>query len=114
MYPALRKLESSGMYWLTKYTEDIMEPLKISDELIADLQQTVIKHDERAQDSGVAVQYYAAIIGYVLAQQSYSTEQKKEFLDQLNAFSHHVLDDCTPAQASGSEAAMGKWRPGDN
>ncbi|WP_455366710.1 hypothetical protein [Kaarinaea lacus] len=91
-----------------------MEPLKISDELIADLQNTIARHDERATDAGVAVQYYAAIIGYVLAQQSYSTEQKKEFLDQLNAFSHHVLDDCNPPQSSGGDAVMGKWRPGDS
>jgi hypothetical protein len=92
-----------------------MEPLKISDELIADLQQTICRHDERAQDAGVAVQYYAAIIGYVLAQQqSYSAEQKAEFLDQLNAFSHHVLDDCTQSQTASNDSAMGKWRPGDN
>ena len=51
-----------------------MEPLKISDELIADLQNTIVRHDERATEPGVAVQYYAAIIGYVLAQQSYSTD----------------------------------------
>ena len=92
-----------------------MEPLKISDELIAELQATVEKHDDRAADAGVAIQYYAAIIGYVLAQQSYPLEQKKEFLDQLNAFSIHVFDDCnsqsTPAH---SESAVGKWRPGDN
>lgn len=91
-----------------------MEPLKISDELMSDLQQTISKHDERAQDPGVAVQYYAAIIGYVLAQQTYSAEQKKEFLDQLNAFSHHVLDDCTSSQTTASDSAMGKWHPGDN
>jgi hypothetical protein len=91
-----------------------MEPLKLSDELIADLQNTIVMHDARAKEAGVAVQYYAAIIGYVLAQQSYSTVQKKEFLDQLNAFSHHVLDDCNPPETSGGDAALGKWRPGDN
>jgi len=94
--------------------EDAMEPLKISDELIADLQQTICRHDERAQDAGVAMQYYAAIIGYVLAQQSYSPEQKTEFLDQLNSFSHHVLDDCTQSQTGNNDSAIGKWRPGDN
>lgn len=91
-----------------------MEPLKISDELIADLQKAIIQYDERATEAGIAVQYYAAVIGYVLAQQSYSTEQKKEFLHQLNAFSHHVLDDCSSSQTSTGDAALGKWRPGDN
>ncbi|WP_455207797.1 hypothetical protein [Kaarinaea lacus] len=92
-----------------------MEPLKLSDELAAELQNVVSKHDERAMEAGVAVQYYAAIIGYVLAQQVYSTEQKKDFLNQLNAFSHHVLDDCnSPAQSPRDDTAMGKWRPSDS
>ena len=91
-----------------------MEPLKISDQLIADLQSTVAKHDDRASDAGVAIQYYAAVIGYVLAQQSYPTNQKQEFLDQLSAFSRHVFDDCiSQAPAAQSESAFGKWRPGD-
>ncbi len=91
-----------------------MEPLKISDELIAELQATISSHDDRAVDSGVAIQYYAAIIGYVLAQQSYPVEQKKEFLDQLNAFSRHVFDDCnTQSAPAQNDTAMGKWRPGD-
>ena len=91
-----------------------MEPLKISDELIAELQNTIAKHDDRAGDVGVAIQYYAAVIGYVLAQQSYPTEQKEEFLDQLSAFSRHVFDDCiSQAPPAQNETAMGKWRPGD-
>lgn len=91
-----------------------MEPLKISDELIADLQGVVVKHDDRASDAGVAIQYYSAIIGYVLAQQSYPTDQKQEFLDQLNAFSRHVLDDCiSQAPPAQNDSAMGIWRPGD-
>lgn len=91
-----------------------MEPLKISDELISDLQDVVVKHDDRASDAGVAIQYYAAIIGYVLAQQSLPLDQKQEFLDQLNAFSRHVFDDCTSqAPPVQDDSAMGKWRPGD-
>lgn len=91
-----------------------MEPLKISDELIAELQAVLAKHDDRASDAGVAIQYYSAVIGYVLAQQSFPVDQKQEFLEQLNAFSRHVFDDCmSQAPAAQSESAMGKWRPGD-
>jgi hypothetical protein len=90
-----------------------MEPLKLSDELVAELQGVIARHDERAKDGGIAIQYYAAIIGYVLAQQDYATAQKKEFLDQLNAFSHHVFDDCESQSQPANDAAMGKWRPGD-
>lgn len=90
-----------------------MEPLKLSDDLVADMQNAVIKHDERAKDGGIAIQYYAAVIGYVLAQQDYSTEQKKDFLDQLNAFSHHVFDDCNKPASPPATEAIEKWRPGD-
>ena len=90
-----------------------MEPLKLSDDLVNDVQLAVIKHDERAKDGGVAIQYYAAIIGYVLAKQDYATEQKEEFLDQLNAFSHHVFIDCIQQSEPPASDAMGKWRPGD-
>jgi len=89
-----------------------MEPLKLSDELVQDLQNAVVSHDPRAKDGGVAIQYYAAVIGYILAQQNYTTEQKKDFLDQLYAFSHHVFDDFDQQQPS-AEEVMGKWRPGD-
>ena len=94
-----------------------MEPLKLSDELVADLQRTIMKHDDRASDGGIAIQYYAAIIGYILAQQDYTREQKEDFLDQLNAFSHHVFTDCMQQSqhtAPPSSDAMGKWRPGDS
>ena len=90
-----------------------MEPLKLSDELVADLQGVLASHDERAKDGGVAIQYYAAVMGYVLAQQDYSIAQKKEFLEQLNAFSHHVFDDCVSQSQPVTDDAMGKWRPGD-
>jgi hypothetical protein len=87
-----------------------MEPLKLSDELVVELQNVLARRDARAGDAGVAVQYYAAIIGYMLAQQSGSPVEKKELLNQLNAFSHHVLDDCNPPPAPRGDAAMGKWR----
>ena len=90
-----------------------MQPIKLSDELVEDLQRTIISYDDRATDSGVAIQYYAAVIGYVLAQQDYATEHKEEFLDQLNAFSHHVFEDCARQSEPEVSDAMGKWRPGD-
>ena len=90
-----------------------MEPLKLSDELISDLQNVIVEHDERAKDGGVAIQYYAAIIGYILAHQEYPMDQKKEFLNHLYAFSNHVFEDNSqPSQPPPGEA-MGKWRPGD-
>ena len=94
-----------------------MEPLKLSDDLADELQDVLVKHDERAKDGGIALQYYAAVMGFVLAQQDYSNEEKKEFLNHLYGFSQHVLEDnidaSSPPQAV-AEDAMGKWRPGDS
>ena len=90
-----------------------MEPLKISDELIAELQNVIVKHDERAKDGGVAIQYYAAIIGFVLAQQEYPMDQKKEFLNHLFGFANHVFEDNSRPSQPPPVEAMGKWKPGD-
>jgi len=88
-----------------------MEPLKLSDQLINDLKEVMIGHDSRAEEDGVAIQYYAAIIGLVLAQQEYSLSQKKEFLDHLYAFTKHVFED--NVTSSQPVDAVGKWHPGD-
>lgn len=90
-----------------------MEPLKISDELISEMQNVIVKHDERAREGGVAIQYYAAIIGFVLAQQEYPMDQKKEFLNHLFAFANHVFEDNSQSPQPPSQDAMGKWKPGD-
>jgi len=92
-----------------------MEPIRLSDDLVTELQNVIVKHDERAGDPGIAVQYFAAVIGYSLSQQSFPPEQKKELLEQLFAFSNHVLDDCESdqPQAPQQQNAVGKWRPGD-
>ncbi|NOZ51962.1 MAG: hypothetical protein GXP08_02280 [Gammaproteobacteria bacterium] len=92
-----------------------MEPIRLSDALVMELQKVMIKYDQRAEDDGIAAQYFAAVIGYSLSQQSFSSNQKKEFLNQLFEFSNHVLLDCEPDQSSMPEqqVAMGKWCPGD-
>jgi hypothetical protein len=92
-----------------------MSQLELSDELIKELQNVVVKYDERASDMGIAVQYYAAVIGYVLGQQNFPVEEKKEFLNQLFGFSMHVLEDVVkPQQAPPqSQEAFGVWKPGD-
>jgi len=92
-----------------------MEPIRLSDELVTELQNVIVKHDPRAEDSGITIQYFAAVIGYSLSQQSFPADQKKEFLDQLFAFSNHVLEDCESdqPQAPPQQDAIGKWRPGD-
>lgn len=93
------------------------KPLQLSDELIAALHETVAKFDERAKDPGIAVQYYAAVMGCVVGQQDFSMSEKQEFLKQLFAFSNHVLQDVageTAQESTAEQQATGKWKPGDN
>lgn len=102
--------------------------LQLSDELIQDLQKTLYQYDERATDLGIAVQYYAAIIGYSLGLQTAPYEQRQAYLEQLMGFAQHVFDDVSSGQEEDGEAghsgdeqsgaepgeASGVWRPGDD
>ncbi len=99
-----------------------MNELQLSEQLIKSVQATLLKHDQHAEDDAVSVQYLAAIIGFVVGKQSLSTQEKKEFLEHLYAFSNQVLDDMTqntsqdkpqPAPPPPQEA-FGIWKPGDN
>ena len=91
------------------------EPLRLSDELVLDLQKAIMAHDARAEDAGVTVQYCAAVIGYLLAQQAFSREEKQQLLQQLSAFAEHVWQDCErDEQQAQQQDAEGKWRPGDS
>jgi hypothetical protein len=87
-----------------------MSQLEISDELTQQLQAVVGKFDDRASDAGIAVQYYAAVIGYLLGQQDFPYEQKKEYLNQLFGFSLHVLEDVAKPKPPAQEA-FGIWKP---
>ena len=85
-----------------------MSELQLSDELLQELQHTVTKFDERAMDPGIAVQYLAAAMGYMVALQPGDYEEKNTFLNHLQQFAQHVFDDVSPPP----QEAFGVWRPG--
>lgn len=97
-----------------------MEPLKLSPTLLQSLHQILVDNDARAEDPGVAVQYYSAIIGIIVGQQNARPAEKRDLLEQLAAFSQHVMDDVSQQAAQAeqrqaqAESAYGVWRPGDN
>ena len=93
-----------------------MSELQLSDELLEKMQQTLVQFDDRAVDPGVAVQYYAAIMGYVVGQQSVPYNEKAEYLNQLMGFSHHVFEDVAQSEAPEPQAepACGIWKPRDD
>ena len=95
-----------------------MSELKLSDELIESIQNILVQNDERCSDTGIAVQYLAAILGYVLGNQKMPHNEKQEFLEQLFAFSQHVLDDVGGGQDQPAppppQEAFGIWKPGNS
>lgn len=103
------------------------QELQLSVELVRDIQERLKQDDSRAADSGVAAQYLAAVMGFMLGQINADTEKKKEFLGQLADFAAGVVDDVEAQQqmqqaqpgsgggaaAEGSEDTSGIWTPGD-
>jgi len=91
-----------------------MSSIQLSEELLVEIQKTLIKHDEKAQDMGVAVQYLSAVMGLLLANfKAYDKDQKQKLLQQLFGFAEHVMqdNDDKQQQAPANDDAFGIWKP---
>lgn len=92
-----------------------MDQLKLSNQLVDDIIKTLTAEDERASDPLIASQYLAAIMGFTVGNQNMPVRDKREIIDQLNAFSLHVFEDINqqkqPPPSSPSAEAFGKWKP---
>lgn len=92
-----------------------MSEIQLSPQLLRAVQEVLIQQDAAARDSGVAVQYLSGLIGYMVGLEDLSKSTKAELMEQLNAFSQHVMDDVDsrrrPAAPTGE--AFGIWKPGD-
>lgn len=88
-----------------------MADLKLSQELIDNIQQLIVDADAEAQDPAVALQYLSAITGFLLGAQNMPKSQKDEYLDHLHAFSKHVLDDVCQPTTPPAVDAFGVWKP---
>lgn len=108
---------------------DEQQELQLSIDMVRDLQERLKENDERCADPGVASQYLAAVIGFLLGQISADTDQKKEFLRQLQEFAAGVIDDVEAqqemqsaqpsggtgtGQPAGEQQKSGIWTPGDD
>ncbi len=93
-----------------------MSQLQLSAELVRQLHQSLADHDDNAEDPGVAAQYMAAIIGFLLGEQDMPDTQKEEILEQLFAFAKHVANDVSQQKkappAPPPQNAFGVWKPG--
>lgn len=104
--------------------------ITLSDQLIDNLYGVICQHDESAkQNMMVALQYFAAVSGYMLGDYPGSDEEREELIDQLAAFTKNVSGDRAnsqkaqqsqaaqePAPAAGKsiatdDPAVGIWKP---
>jgi hypothetical protein len=96
-----------------------MAKINLSPELVEGLLETLNRHDPATRDPYIAMQYLAAVNGFVLAHQELDEAQRREYLDNLNALAKHVLQDveeqigAAPQEAPPPQNALGVWRPGD-
>lgn len=90
-----------------------MSQLKLSTQLVDQMHQFLIQHDENARDPGVASQYMCAVVGCLLGQQNMPDSQKEDILEQLFAFTRHVAQDIAEQmRAPTPQAEVGIWKPG--
>jgi hypothetical protein len=97
-----------------------MSGMQLSVDMVEDVIKAIMQHDQRADDHGIAMQYMAAINGFLLGHQDFNDQQREEFLETLNKFSQQVCADivkqrsATPvAPPHPQGAAYGVWKPGD-
>lgn len=93
-----------------------MSSIRLTNELLGDIQAALEKHDEQARDAGVGIQYLAALVGVMTAQFPGEAQQKQAILRQLFEFSEAVfkdhLESSEPeAQSAAGDAAFGIWKP---
>jgi len=97
-----------------------MAQLQLSPQLVTDICAILEKADSNAADSGVASQYLSAIIGYLLGQQDMPMSEKQDIINELSAFSMHVVKDVDQQRQPQAPAAtqpptgdaFGIWKPG--
>lgn len=90
-----------------------MDKLQLSGELVVALQRVLAENDGRARDSFIAVQYLAAVLGFMVGREDIPTGRKLEIHDELFALARHVLDDVDGSmQARKPQGeAFGIWKP---
>ena len=104
--------------------------ITLSDQLIDNLYGVICQHDESAKENMmVALQYFAAVSGYMLGDYPGSDDEREDLIDQLAAFTKNVSGDRAkqqkqqqqPAQQAAAPAAgksvatddpaVGIWKP---
>jgi hypothetical protein len=92
-----------------------MSQIKLSGELLREIREALHKNDPQAADTGIALQYLAALTGYILGGESAPESQKQGYFEELTTFARHVMDgtiqQVKQREASAQESAFGYWEP---
>lgn len=73
--------------------------ITLSDQLIDNLYGVICQHDESAKENMmVALQYFAAVSGYMLGDYPGSDDEREELIEQLAAFTKNVSGDRAKSQ----------------
>lgn len=81
--------------------------ITLSDQLIDNLYGVICQHDESAKKNMmVALQYFAAVSGYMLGDYPGPDEEREELIDQLAAFTKNVSGDRAKSQQQQQAAAQ--------
>ena len=86
--------------------------ITLSDQLIDNLYGVICQHDESAKENMmVALQYFAAVSGYMLGDYPGSDEEREELIDQLAAFTKNVSGDRASQQQDQQQPAAQQEAP---
>ena len=93
-----------------------MADLSLSTEIVNKVLEVIKEHDSTSSDQLVASQYLAAIIGFVVAKENFSDEQRNDVINELSSFIRHVADDIRGESNGTSPVApagdsFGIWKP---
>lgn len=86
--------------------------ITLSDQLIDNLYGVICQHDESAkQNMMVALQYFAAVSGYMLGDYPGSDDEREELIEQLAAFTKNVSGDRAKNQQQQAQPATQEAPP---
>ena len=93
-----------------------MAELSLSTEIVNKVLEVIQEHDSTASDQIVASQYLAAVIGFIVAQENFSEEQRSDVINELSSFIRHVADDIRGETSNAAPSApagesFGIWKP---
>ncbi len=90
-----------------------MSTIRLSEDLLQEVQEVLQRHDPATADSGIGVQYLSAMVGFLTSNFPVEPSQQQDILRQLFDFAEQVRADHSGGAAydPSKDPAFGVWRP---